>query len=393
MSRSSGPAFLLVIGVDALSDKAAGAPLRAFGTLAAIWILARVISWHVPENIVIDPLNPMRGHAATRDVRKILDSGKTGRAGVHPSVPVVPRNNLANKHDTMLTSDPARRLIDPDPFRWPSSQVRFSLMTPQPQFISYAHPSSNSVQQVASLTGGTGSDAPEMHAMSVKLKRPRLNGYFWIFTRRASQANGPEATGSRATISNGQYGGSQVGAILSYPILTSPDPGLAVYGRFSAALAPLAQEELALGIRVHPFDRFPLSIHAEQRLSTDSGGDRGAALYAAGGTGPRQIVEKLELETYIQAGYVLGDDKSHFFDGSATFQRPIIISDRKTLSIGTGVWAGGQRNVARLDLGPRADIRFPLGSKSARIAVDWRVRVAGDAQPKSGVAITLSTGF
>ena len=65
----------------------------------------------------------------------------------------------------------------------------------------------------------------------------------------------------------------------------------------------------------------------------------------------------------------------------------------KKLSVGTGVWAGGQRNVTRLDLGPHADFSVPLGEKTARVALDWRVRVAGDARPKSGVAITLSTSF
>ncbi|MEH6701646.1 hypothetical protein [Parasphingorhabdus sp.] len=180
---------------------------------------------------------------------------------------------------------------------------------------------------------------------------------------------------------------------MSYPILTKPDPDMLVYGRLGAALTPLAQEELAFGVRIQPFDDLPISIHAEKRLRADSGSDRGTAFYATGGTGPDRIVEKLALETYAQAGYVLGDDETYFFDGFATLQRPILESDRKKLSVGTGAWVGGQRNIARLDLGPRADFRIPLGKKSARIAVDWRVRVAGDARPRSGMAITLSTSF
>ena len=128
-------------------------------------------------------------------------------------------------------------------------------------------------------------------------------------------------------------------------------------------------------------------------MSADSGRNRGAAFYVAGGTGPEPVVEKITLETYAQTGYVLGDDETYFFDGSATLQRPITESGRKKLSVGAGVWAGGQRNIARLDVGPRADFAVPLGTGSARLAVDWRVRVAGDALPASGVAITVSTGF
>jgi hypothetical protein len=146
-------------------------------------------------------------------------------------------------------------------------------------------------------------------------------------------------------------------------------------------------------VKVHPVHSLPFSVYAEQRLAADSGGGRGTAFYVAGGTGPDHIIEKVTLETYAQAGYVLGDYETHFYDGSATVLRPIAEADRKKLSVGAGVWAGGQRQIGRLDVGPRADFRVPLGTASARVAVDWRVRVAGHARPESGLAITVSTGF
>lgn len=393
MCRSSGQNLLLANGTDALSGDVSGAPLRAFGTLAVIWILARIISWNAPENIVPGPLDSLRGHAAIRDTPKVHGAGTAGPTGTRLPEPMVSRSIVAKQQDAKNIPFPARRSIEPDPVRLPLTRRRHSLLKLQPQLVGYRLPSVTSLPPNGSLAGRTRSRAMREQNMPAKESRRGLTGYFWIFARQASQFNGPGAIGTRAAISNGQYGGSQAGAILSYPIFTSPGPEVAVYGRLSAALTHLAQKELALGGRLRPFDSLPLSIHAEQRFSAESGRAGGTALFATGGTGPNPIIEKIMIETYAQAGYVLGDEQTYFFDGFATLQRPIINSNRKKLSIGTGAWVGGQRNVARLDIGPRADIRIPLGTEAARIAVDWRVRVAGDAQPRSGAAITLSTSF
>jgi hypothetical protein len=52
------------------------------------------------------------------------------------------------------------------------------------------------------------------------------------------------------------------------------------------------------------------------------------------------------------------------------------------------------RGAARLgDIGPSASLRFPLDGGSARLAIDYRHRIAGNAAPASGVALTLSAGF
>jgi hypothetical protein len=221
----------------------------------------------------------------------------------------------------------------------------------------------------------------------------RMTAYFWIYARQDSRAKqGRERQAGRSP-SNGQYGGSQAGAILSYRLLAGPAPDISVYGRLSTALAPWSQQEIALGARFHPVRNLPIALHAEQRFNASSGGDSGTAFYATGGTGPDPIVEKFTLETYAQAGYVLGQNETYFFDGSVTLQRPIAELGPTTLSVGPGAWAGGQRQISRMDVGPRVDLRVPLGTTSARIALDWRLRVAGNARPGSGAAITVSTGF
>jgi hypothetical protein len=62
--------------------------------------------------------------------------------------------------------------------------------------------------------------------------------------------------------------------------------------------------------------------------------------------------------------------------------------------IGAGIWGGVQKGAARLDAGPSASVAMPLGrGTNGRIAIDWRFRLAGEAVPDSGPALTLSAGF
>ena len=63
------------------------------------------------------------------------------------------------------------------------------------------------------------------------------------------------------------------------------------------------------------------------------------------------------------------------------------------LRAGAGAWGGAQKGAARLDIGPSASVDFRIGPANGRAQIDYRVKVAGDAEPGDGVAFTLSTGF
>jgi hypothetical protein len=52
-----------------------------------------------------------------------------------------------------------------------------------------------------------------------------------------------------------------------------------------------------------------------------------------------------------------------------------------------------RRTSARLDLGPTASLRFPLAAGTGRLAIDYRIRAAGNAAPAAGPALTLTAGF
>jgi hypothetical protein len=99
------------------------------------------------------------------------------------------------------------------------------------------------------------------------------------------------------------------------------------------------------------------------------------------------------LDGYGQAGFVSGQGGGPFADVAAHAHRPIAQSQRASFAIGAGIWAGGQDNVMRMDVGPNVRANVTAGGALFQLDASWRVRVAGHAQPGNGPAMTLSTSF
>lgn len=78
--------------------------------------------------------------------------------------------------------------------------------------------------------------------------------------------------------------------------------------------------------------------------------------------------------------------RDKFIDGSLTLTRPVY----KQFSAGFGVWGGAQPGVYRVDAGPRVTMHV---RKGVRVHFDWRQRLAGNARPGSGPAVTLAGDF
>jgi len=213
----------------------------------------------------------------------------------------------------------------------------------------------------------------------------RWSLYSWAFLR----ANGTSDIASPFA----QYGGNQAGAILTYRFLGNRDRNVSAYVRTTSELSSNGQERLAAGLVSKPLKNLPISLHSEVRYDLGTENSVSAALFVSGGTGPDRIGSVIDLESYAQAGLALNGDSIGFFDASAILSRPIWQKDETKLSLGLGVWAGGQEGAARLDVGPRIDLRLPVSRKSIRMSVDWRQRVAGNAVPDSGLAFTISGDF
>ncbi len=92
------------------------------------------------------------------------------------------------------------------------------------------------------------------------------------------------------------------------------------------------------------------------------------------------------LDAYAQAGVVGINSRDLFADGAFTLMRPIY----GPVSAGFGTWAGAQPGLYRVDAGPRLSVRV---RRNMRVDLDWRQRIAGNADPGSGPALTLAADF
>lgn len=191
------------------------------------------------------------------------------------------------------------------------------------------------------------------------------------------------------------YGASQAGAVLRYRL--APDSGHrpAAYLRTTATLNGSGEKEAALGLSARPFANLPVIAAAELRATAQPGGTRlRPAAMVVSEVPPFALPRKLRGEAYAQAGYVGGRHATAFVDGQLRVDRQVASIGRAELRAGAGAWGGAQQGASRLDVGPAATMAMALGgSASARLAVDWRFRVAGNAEPDSGPALTLSAGF
>ena len=199
------------------------------------------------------------------------------------------------------------------------------------------------------------------------------------------------STGSGTALAPGaQYGGSQSGIIGTIDPFGAPERGLSLLARGS--VTPDGNErEFALGFRWRPGKDWPLTLSAERRFRTDAP-DRFAA-YLAGGVDSLPIAGLWTLNAFGQAGYATGQGGGGFFDAQARAMHPLATIGRVPVSIGTGSWAGGQKDAMRFDVGPTIAAKVEAGSTSLLIQLDWRLRAAGNAEPKGGLALTVSTGF
>jgi hypothetical protein len=202
----------------------------------------------------------------------------------------------------------------------------------------------------------------------------KWSGSFWLAAR-----DGPSpglASGSS------QLGGSQAGLRL-YRQLT---PALSLTGRVSSALGT-KQGEASVGIALK---NGAFAVLAERRFALNSGGRNDWSVTAVAGVSDVRLPLGLRLDGYAQAGLVGRDG---FADGALRVERAIMGEGPNRLSIGAGVWGSVQPGVVRLDVGPQLVAHLSLADRPVRLAAEWRQRVAGNAAPGSGPAITLGTDF
>jgi hypothetical protein len=210
----------------------------------------------------------------------------------------------------------------------------------------------------------------------------RWSASAWTFVRRG------EAT---QLAPGGTLGGSQAGARLTYRLGSVADGPLALSARIYSPLKNARGAEAALGVEWQPVPVLPVRLLAERRQAIGKEGRSAFALMAYGGVSDRGVVGPVRMDLYAQAGVVGAGSRDFFVDGSLSIGVPVDGGER--LKVGVGAWAAAQPGVSRVDAGPQLSVKLPVEGRNIRLSVDWRLRVAGDAAPGSGPALTLSTDF
>lgn len=201
----------------------------------------------------------------------------------------------------------------------------------------------------------------------------------WTLLRPQSTA----IASSQPLASGGSLGASQAGARLTYNFTRQ----IAATLRMSSDVGRRGGEAAA-GLRLQPIAGIPLWIDAErrQRIGRYGGGRSAFALFFEGGVWDRPMPLHFLLNSYVQGGVVGARSRDKFIDGALTLTRPVY----RQFSAGLGVWGGAQPGLYRVDAGPRITMQV---RRNIRVHFDWRQRLAGNAAPGSGPAVTLAGDF
>jgi hypothetical protein len=212
----------------------------------------------------------------------------------------------------------------------------------------------------------------------VRTSSRRWSGSAWLALRPGQ--------GIGAAPASGQLGGSQYGVRVVRAL--DARGRLAAVGRIAGPLRGQGAE-VALGFEWRPAGT-PVRIAVEERFGLD-GIHGGPGLGAVVGLYRQRAA--FRLEAYGQAGAILRARLEPYADGALRLTRAIAGSRATAVAAGIGSWGAMQRGVQRLDIGPTLVTSVPIGALQARIALDWRQRIAGNARPGSGIALTLGSDF
>lgn len=376
-----------------------GQPLVVLAVLLAGWIAFRATMWQAP---VQDAAQAPLLAASTRAGVSVRSEPVPAFLPLTAALPVALPTAIRLKREAAANRPEPRFLFD----LAPSPAVPLSL-DPPPPFLQPLPPSFAAGHSLILMAGLARLELPP--ALAQHFARHSAPGL------RAAPAHPPVVAAARAaqsrwsrdgwlllrrdtttpvTSGRGSYGRSQLGAVLRYRLAPASGHHPAAYLRASGALAGARENEVALGLAARPVPRLPLAVAAELRVAHAPGRTSlRPVAYAVSELPPMQLPGGFVAEAWLQAGYAGGDFATGFVDGQARIERRMAVLGDAELSAGGGVWGGAQKGASRVDIGPGASLKLTVGKTASRVSLDWRFRIAGEAEPSSGPALTISAGF
>ncbi len=333
----------------------ASRPLRALTLILGSWVLGRVVALTLPGVAVTDPIVALAAvvappaDAAGPTVTALADVGQMRRPDARRKarLPVLflRRNQAAGSGSTPATPQPDVSL--PGSLAGPGAGHR-----------------AQTVERSADLGLPPSVVAP---------RENRLSGSLWLLARAGR--GGGLATG-------GQLGASQGGFRVNYAFARAAFATARVSAPFDG---PGRQASIGIGMKGKR-----AGLLVERWVALDRGGRNDFAVIAYGGVDGVLLPAGARLDAYAQAG-VVGRDP--FADGAVRVEREAATMGASTIAVGIGAWAGAQPGVGRIDIGPQIVARVPVAGRTLRLSTEWRQRVAGQAAPASGPALTLGMDF
>lgn len=366
------------------AGRRAGQPVTVLASVLAVWIGLRFLLWQSPFISALPPLPrpalvvPPPATVSQPRIQAPVVAAPVAPVGAGTATPA----QVIVPSAPFTIFDPAALASRGEPIDESAAHQLMWLAALAPEGLL----SAGSSPRVLTVPVATGpADAPA----SAEAAHQR-----WSFTGWAFLRAGGGGTVQPGAVTAPSYGASQAGGVLRYRLAPRSAHAPTAYLRATTALAHSGDRELAAGLSLRPLAAVPLTLMAEGRVSDRTGGlvVRPAVL-AVSEFPPLDLPRGFRAESYFQAGQIGSPGATAFADGQVRLTGKIGPVGRGAVRLGAGTWGGIQRGAARLDLGPTAQVDLPLGEGSARLALDYRVRVAGDASPGTGLALTLSTGF
>ena len=374
-----------------------GEPLVALGLIMLSWVGLRAAFWqepYVPGVAGLVALRPM-GEKAGQGPVAAHGSGlrkfqPANLPGTEP-MPLAPTPALRPWRPEPLALRPQDSALTPAPAGGPASRQGVAAASQLLWMAAMAGlPSPQALLGKAggSAKGADGGNTPADLAGVRPGGERRWSGDGWLMWREGGAV-------ARNGVTPPTYGASQGGVVLRYRLAPNSAWQPTAYLRLTGAMDNSGQADSAFGFSARPIGALPVIAAVEGRVSRFSNGSihlRPAAMVITELT-PQPLPFAMRAEIYGAAGYVGGPGATGFVDGQVRLDHHLATVGPTEIRAGGGLWGGAQQGASRLDVGPAATVRVAGDHFGARLGLDWRLRVAGDAAPTSGPAVTLSAGF